>query len=41
MGMNKFIDNCIEAVWLTMNVEDNKVDEYHKKSNTVITLSED
>lgn len=89
MVMNKFIDNCIEAVWLTMNVEDNKVDEvfeslnivwfsktlrnhkalvmsthedydhtywevtfngntneyyvdeYHKKSNTIITLSED
>lgn len=87
--MSKFINHCLEAVWLTMDVEDSKVDdvfeslnivwfsktlknhkalvmsthyrfdyvywevtfngetneyyvdEYHKKSNTVITLSED
>lgn len=33
--MNKFIDNCIEAVWLTMNVEDNKVDEVSESLNIV------
>lgn len=35
MTMSKFIDNCIEAVWLTMNVEDNKVDEVSESLNIV------
>lgn len=35
MRMSKFIDNCIEAVWLTMNVEDNKVDEIFESLNIV------
>jgi hypothetical protein len=33
--MDNFIDNCIEAVWLTMNVEDNKVDEVAESLNIV------
>lgn len=33
--MSKFLNNCIEAVWLTMNVEDNKVDEVSESLNIV------
>lgn len=33
--MSKFIDNCIEAVWLTMDVEDNRVDEVFESLNIV------
>lgn len=35
MTMSKFINNCIEVVWLTIDVEDNKVDEVYESLNIV------
>lgn len=33
--MDNFIDRCIEVVWLTIDVEDNKVDEVYESLNIV------
>lgn len=33
--MSKFIDNCIEAVWLTMDVKDNQAEEVFESLNIV------
>ncbi len=33
--MSKFIDNCLEAVWFTMDVEDNQADEVFESLNIV------
>ena len=33
--MSSFINKCLEAVWLTMDVEDNQVDEVFESLNIV------
>lgn len=33
--MDNFISNCLEAVWLTIDVEDNQIDEVFESLNIV------